>query len=111
MRIKQTLKHRRITMKSLINLSLAAALVASSVVVTAPEAMARKRHHQSQDVCLNDRDVGGIVVLGLLLGAVTGGVGSAIAYGGAYAVGGAALGGAGGALFGAAVHGHHNDCA
>ncbi len=99
-------------MKSLMNISLAAALVASSIVVAAPDAMARSRHHQSQDICLDDRDIGGVIVLGLLLGAVTGGVGSAIAYGGAYAVGGAALGGAGGALFGAAVHGHgHRDCA
>jgi hypothetical protein len=97
-------------MKSLMNLSLAAALVASSVVVAAPDAMARSRHHYAQDVCVDNRDIGGVVVLGLLLGAVTGGVGSAIAYGGAYAVGGAALGGAGGALFGAAVHGHHRDC-
>ena len=92
-------------MKSLINISLAVALVASSVVVTAPDAMARKRHHQ-QDVCLDKGEVGGIIVLGIVLGAVTGGVGSAIAYGGAYAVGGAALGAGGGALLGV-VHGHH----
>lgn len=94
-------------MKSLINLSLAAALVASSVVATAPDAFAGKRHHHKQSVCMDDRDIGGIVVLGLVLGAVTGGVGSAIAYGGAYAVGGAAIGGAGGALLGAA-HAHHH---
>jgi hypothetical protein len=94
-------------MKSLLNISLAVALVASSFVVAAPDAMARKRHHQSHETCLNEGEIGGIVVLGLVLGAVTGGVGSAIAYGGAYAVGGAALGGAGGALLGAA-HGHHH---
>jgi hypothetical protein len=97
-------------MKSLMNISLAAALVASSFVVAAPDAMARKRHHQ-QDVCLDDREIGGIVVLGLVLGAVTGGVGTAIAYGGAYAVGGAALGGAGGAILGVVAHDHHRDCA
>jgi hypothetical protein len=105
--IKQTVKYRRIMMKTLMNLSLAAALVASSIVVAAPDAMAGKRHQKSHDVCLNEGEIGGIVVLGLVLGAVTGGVGSAIAYGGAYAVGGAALGGAGGALLGAA-HGHHH---
>jgi hypothetical protein len=98
-------------MKSLMNISLAAALVASSFVVAAPDAMARKRHHQSEDVCLDNRDIGGIVVLGLVLGAVTGGVGTAIAYGGAYAVGGAALGGAGGAILGVVAHDHHRDCA
>ncbi len=97
-------------MKSLMNLSLAAALVASSVVVAAPDAMARSRHHHVQDVCVDGRDVGGAVVLGLLLGAVTGGVGTAIAYGGAYAVGGAALGGAGGAILGAVAHDGHRDC-
>ena len=46
-------------MKSLMNISLAAALVASSIVVAAPDAMARSRHHQSQDICLDDRDIGG----------------------------------------------------
>jgi hypothetical protein len=98
-------------MKSLMNLSLAAALVASSIVVAAPDAMAGQRHHKSHDVCLSDGEIGGIVVLSIVLGAVTGGVGSAIAYGGAYAVGGAALGGAGGAILGVAAHGHHGDCA
>jgi hypothetical protein len=106
MRIKQILKTRRIIMKSLMNLSLAVALVASSIVVAAPDAMAGKRHHQ-KEVCLNEGEIGGAVVLGLLLGAVTGGVGSAIAYGGAYAVGGAALGGAGGLLLGI-TNGHHH---
>jgi hypothetical protein len=98
-------------MKTLMNLSLAAALVASSIVVAAPDAMAGKRHHKSHDVCLNDGEIGGIVVLGIVLGAVTGGVGTAIAYGGAYAVGGAALGGAGGAILGVVSHGHHRNCA
>jgi hypothetical protein len=86
--------------------SLAAALAVSCVLATAPEAMAKKRHHQQRMECLNPDETAGIVVLGLVLGAVTGGVGTAIAYGGAYAVGGAAIGGGAGLVLGA-VHSKH----
>ena len=96
-------------MKHLLNFSLAAALAVSSVAVTAAPAMAKaKHHHEMQMACMDQGEVGGIIVLGLLLGAVTGGVGSAVVWGGAYAVGGAAIGGASGAVLGA-VHTHH-DC-
>jgi hypothetical protein len=91
-------------MKSFLKVTLAAALVSSSVFAVATPASARERHHQQE--CLSDGDIGGIIILGAVLGAVTGGVGSAVAYGAAYAVGGAAIGGGAGAVLGA-VHGHH----
>lgn len=97
-------------MKSLINISLAAALIASSVVTTSAPAMAKARHHQAEMACMDERDVGAIIVVGVLLGAVTGGVGAAIAYGGAYAAGGAAIGGGAGLLLGAAHHASHGHC-
>ena len=88
-------------MKSLLNLTLAAALATSSIVAAASPAMAKERHHhEMHDGCLTKDQVGGIVVLGLLLGAVTGGVGSAVVWGSAYAVGGAAIGGASGLALG-----------
>jgi hypothetical protein len=98
-------------MKSLINISLAAALVASSLVTASAPAMAKKRHHAAEPACMSEGDVGAIIVAGVLLGAVTGGVGAAIAYGGAYAAGGAAIGGGAGLLLGAAHHGVHSHCA
>ena len=95
-------------MKPILNLSLAAVLATSSVIaVTSPAMAERKHHHEMQMACMDQGEVGGIIVLGLLLGAVTGGVGSAVAWGGAYAVGGAAIGGASGAALGA-VHSHHH---
>ena len=95
-------------MKPLLNISLAAILVASSIVAAAPPALAGAKHHHHEHMgCMTDGDIGGIIVIGALLGAVTGGVGSAIVYGGAYAVGGAAIGGGAGLLLGAA-HGHHH---
>ncbi len=95
-------------MKNLLMISLATALVITSMAAAAPEALARAKHHDEHHMaaCMDERDVGGIVILGLLLGAVTGGVGSAVAYGGAYAVGGAAIGGGAGATLGL-LHGHH----
>ena len=80
--------------------------VAGSIVAAAPVAMAKEKHHHDQ-MCISDRDVGGIIVLGAVLGAVTGGVGSALVYGGAYVAGGAAIGGGAG-LFLGAVHSHHH---
>ena len=95
-------------MKSLLNISLAVVLATISIVAAAPDALARTKHRaHAPAACVSDGEVGGIIVLGLLLGAVTGGVGSAVAYGSAYAIGGAAIGGAGGAVLGAA-HGHHH---
>lgn len=93
-------------MKTIINLSLAAILATSSLVAVAPEAMAKQKRHHAEEVCLSDKDVGGIIVLGAILGAVTGGVGSALVYGGAYAVGGAAIGGGVGLGLGLIHHGH-----
>jgi hypothetical protein len=86
-------------------ISLAAALAVSCIEAMAPEAMAKKRHHEQRMECMNHDDAAAIIFFGLVLGAVTGGVGSAVAYGSAYAVGGAAIGGAGGAVLGAA-HSH-----
>ncbi len=95
-------------MKSILNISLAAALVTSSIMAATSPALAKVRHQQEeQRACLDQNEVGGIIVLGLLLGAVTGGVGSAVAWGGAYALGGAAIGGASGLALGA-VHTHHH---
>lgn len=89
-------------MKKLINLTLAASLIAASVISVAPQAMAKDRYHSEQytDRCAAAPPIGQLAVLGLLLGAVTGGVGTAVAYGAAYAVGGAAIGGGGGLLLG-----------
>ena len=88
-------------MKTLFNISLAAVLATSSVVAASAPALAKVKHHsEMHDGCLSKDQVGGIVVLGLVLGAVTGGVGSAVVWGGAYAVGGAAIGGAGGLALG-----------
>ena len=58
-------------------------------------------------MCISDKDLPGIIVFGAILGAVTGGVGSAAVWGGAYAVGGAAVGGGAGLLIGV-HHGHHH---
>jgi hypothetical protein len=90
-------------MMRVFKVSLATALTLSCVLATTPEAMAKKRHQQHSVECVNPDKAAGIIVLGLMLGAVTGGVGTAIAYGGAYAVGGAAIGGGAGLVLGA-VH-------
>ena len=99
-------------MKLLMNVSLAAVLAMSSVISVSAPASARVKHHDNAtDQCVTDSEkVGGVLVLGLLLGAVTGGVGSALAYGAAYAVGGAAIGGAGGAVIGVVAHDHDRGC-
>ena len=94
-------------MKTIMNLTLAAVLATSSLVAVAPEAMAKQKRHHSEEVCLSDKDVGGIIVLGAILGAVTGGVGSAVVYGSAYAIGGAAIGGGAGLALGVIHHGHN----
>ena len=93
-------------MKTIMNLTLAAILATSSLVAVAPEAMAKQKRYHHNDVCLSDKDVGGIIVLGAILGAVTGGVGSAVVYGSAYAIGGAAIGGGAGLALGVIHHGH-----
>jgi hypothetical protein len=93
-------------MKRVFRISLAAALAMSSVAAVAPDAMAKKRHQERRVECINRDEVSGFLLLGLVLGAVTGGVVSTVAYGSAYIPGGAAIGGAGGAVLGAA-HGHH----
>lgn len=95
-------------MKSILNISFAAALATSSIVAAASPALANSKHHHDEErACLDQNEIGGIVVLGLVLGAVTGGVGSAVVWGGAYALGGAAIGGASGLALGA-VHTHHH---
>jgi hypothetical protein len=87
--------------------TLAAALAVSSIAAAAPEAMAKKRHDDQRMECMNPDGTAGIIFLGLMLGAVTGGVVSTVAYGSAYIPGGAAIGGAGGAVLGAA-HSHRH---
>ena len=98
-------------MKTVLNLSLAAVLATSSIVAATAPAMADRRHHHDQMgdhmACMDQGELGGIIVLGLVLGAVTGGVGSAVVWGSAYAVGGAAVGGATGLALGA-IHSHHH---
>lgn len=94
-------------MKSLMNISLAAILASTSLVAVAPEAMAKQKRHHHDEMCLSDKDVGGIIVLGAILGAVTGGIGSAVVYGSAYAIGGAAIGGGASLALGVIQHGHH----
>ena len=77
-------------------------------MAVASPALAKVRHHQEeQRACLDQNEVGGIIILGLVLGAVNGGVGSAMAWGGAYALGGAAVGGASGLAL-SAVHTHEH---
>lgn len=95
-------------MKTLINMSLAVVLATSSIVAASAPAMAKsKKHYQEHAECMSDKDLGAIIVVGAILGAVTGGVGSAVVYGGAYAVGGAAIGGGLGLGLGLIHHGHH----
>jgi hypothetical protein len=96
-------------MKNLMSMTLAVALATSSIVVASGPAMAGKRHHyQDRAACMTNEDVGGIIVLGVVLGAVTGGVASALLYGGAYAVGGAAIGGGAGLALGAIGDSHRH---
>jgi hypothetical protein len=105
----QNVKIWSIDMKNLMSITLAVALATSSIVVASGPAMAEKRHHyQDRAACMTNEDVGGLIVLGVVLGAVTGGVANALFYGGAYAVGGAAIGGGSGLALGAVSDGHHN---
>ena len=94
-------------MRNIFTLTLAASFVAGSLLATAPQAFAKQRHHDHADLCANKAPIGELAVVGLVLGAVTGGVGSAVVYGGAYALGGAAIGGGGGLLLGAVHEGRH----
>jgi hypothetical protein len=97
-----------LTMKTFLKISLASALVASSVAVSAPQAFANGRHHFHDDqMAMCGDDIVPLLFVGAALGAVTGGVGAAVAWGSAYAVGGAAVGGGTGLLL-AHVHGHHH---
>lgn len=85
-------------------------VAASFAFAAAPQAMAKGKemHHGYGHECAAPAaPIGELAVLGLALGAVTGGVGSAVAYGAAYAVGGAAIGGGSGLLLGA-IHDHHH---
>lgn len=95
-------------MKNVMKISLAVALAASSVAATMPEAFAHTEHRNHQQaVCVND-NVLPLIIVGAALGAVTGGVGSAVIWGAAYAVGGAAVGGAGGLLLAGGAHPNQN---
>jgi hypothetical protein len=97
-------------MKTVLNLALASALAASSLAIAAPEASAKSRHHdQHEHMCMDANHVLPLLFVGAALGAVTGGVGSAVAWGSAYAVGGAAVGGGTGLLLSTAhAHDHCN---
>jgi len=98
-------------MKNVLKITLASALVLGSFAASSQQALANGRHHHHDDemACSNGADVLPILFVGAALGAVTGGVGSAVIWGSAYAVGGAAVGGAGGLLL--ATHDHrHHDC-
>jgi len=93
-------------MKNVMNIALAAAVVAGSVVVASPGAFASTKHHQQEQVaCVDPNVVVPLLFVGAAVGAVTGGVGAAVIWGSAYAVGGAAVGGATGLLVGTA-HAH-----
>ncbi|MEP6827023.1 MAG: hypothetical protein ABJA10_03000 [Aestuariivirga sp.] len=101
-------------MKIILTLSLALSLAASSLAITAPSASAHNRHHndpafeQGRVSCMDRNDaVLPILFVGAALGAVTGGVGSAVIWGSAYAVGGAAVGGGAGLLLSSADTRHH----
>lgn len=89
-------------MKNLLKISLALSLAATSLVGVAPSASAQGRHHDyayDQERCVDRTDaILPILFVGAALGAVTGGVGSAVIWGSAYAVGGAAVGGGAGLL-------------
>ena len=98
-------------MKNIMKISLALSLVASSLAVTVPTASAQGRHHDhafDQERCMDRNDaVLPLLFVGAALGAVTGGVGSAVIWGSAYAVGGAAVGGGAGLLLSSAdTHRH-----
>jgi hypothetical protein len=104
---KENVKLWSDNMKKLVSIALAVALATSSIVVATGPAVAGQRHHnQDRAACMTNEEVGGIIVLGVVLGAVTGGVASALLYGGAYAVGGAAIGGGAGLALGAVGDGH-----
>lgn len=97
-------------MKNLLKISVALSLAASSLVGAAPSASAQGRHHDhgfDQERCMDRTDaVLPLLLVGAALGAVTGGVGSAVIWGSAYAVGGAAVGGGAGLLLSSADN-HH----
>ena len=100
-------------MKNLLKISLALSLAASSLAATAPSAFAQDRHHDrafDQGRCMDRTDaVLPLLIVGAALGAVTGGVGSAVIWGSAYAVGGAAVGGGAGLLLSSADTRHRCD--
>ncbi|MDE2385494.1 MAG: hypothetical protein KGO53_12835 [Alphaproteobacteria bacterium] len=91
-------------MKAVLKISLAAALAMSSLAAAAPQASAHERFHH-EGMC--EGDILPLLFVGAALGAVTGGVGSAVAWGSAYAVGGAAVGGGAGLLL-TTAHDHHH---
>jgi hypothetical protein len=92
-------------MKTVMNIALAAALASSTLVVASPGAFASTKHHQQEVACVDPNVVVPLLFVGAAVGAVTGGVGAAVIWGSAYAVGGAAVGGATGLLVGTA-HAH-----
>ena len=98
-------------MKNILKISLALSLAASSLAATVPTASANARHHDhafDQERCMdNNNAVLPLLFVGAALGAVTGGVGSAVIWGAAYAVGGAAVGGGAGLLLSSADARHH----
>ena len=97
-------------MNKFLKISMAAALVASSVVAAAPEASAHSHKWADHGAeCVDNHAVVPILLLGAVLGAATGGIASGIAYGAAYAVGGAAIGAGGGATLGL-IHGDLRHC-
>jgi K+-transporting ATPase A subunit len=102
-------KSETITMKKIFTLSVAASLAAGVFAASATTASAGSRHHHEHE-CMAQAPIGEFAILGLALGAVTGGVGSAVAYGAAYAVGGAAIGGGAGLLLGVVHEHHHHHC-
>jgi hypothetical protein len=98
-------------MKNILKITLALSLAASSLTATATSASAEGRHHDhgfDQGRCMDRNDtLLPLLFVGAALGAVTGGVGSAVIWGGAYAVGGAAVGGGAGLLLSSADNHRH----
>ncbi|MDP8997146.1 MAG: hypothetical protein M3O03_09110 [Pseudomonadota bacterium] len=99
-------------MKNLLKISVALSLAVSSLAVTVPSASAQDRHRHDpafdQERCMDRNDaILPLLFVGAALGAVTGGVGSAVIWGSAYAVGGAAVGGGAGLLLSSADNHRH----
>lgn len=85
-------------MKSIMKLALISAMVMG---LSAPESFASTPKQTPKDaVCQVGETVAPLIIIGALVGAVTGGVGAAVIWSSAYAVGGAAVGGAAGVLLG-----------